>query len=310
MKTQPNLKIGKYYINDSQYNAQTEDDLKAEAASLFLDNHEVEDAFLELHGEDYDLEDANVLNDFCLYNSYFDDYLDQVKENYNCIEIEDDNDLQSILVDGKSLFELNEIAIRKVLDMLELEYREFEIEIQISDLDSESYPAFVFPNGDDSLVSFPYGKAELLTLKELQDVLNEVNSNSDTLNVVKHKLDLNNTDVKLLMMNFKDADSRFDTSEFYIERNDIERYKNKELNITEIKIYDTSFNNVSHTYRTLNPADDVNELTLHNVIVRDYINSSSNKLTQDKMQSIVDRHSPTPVDEPKQDKKKTVGHKI
>lgn len=309
MNTQPNLKIGKYYINDSQYNAQTEDDLKAEAASLFLDNHEVEDAFLELHGEDYDLEDANVLNDFCVYNSYFDNYLDQVKEQYNCIEVKEDSDLKSIFVDAESLFELNEIDIKKVLDMLELEYREFVIEIPISDLDYESYPAFLFPNGDDSLVSFPYQQDELLTLKEFQDVLNEVSPNSDTLNVVKHKLDLNNTDVKLLMMNFKDADSRFDTSEFYIEKNDIERYKNNELNITEIKIYDTSFNSVSHSYTTLNPTDDVNELTLHNVIVRDYINSSSNKLTADKMQSLVDRHSPT-TNEPKQDVRKSLRNKM
>ncbi|CSC96262.1 Uncharacterised protein [Vibrio cholerae] len=219
----------------------------------------------------------------------------EFKKQCDVLNIEKPNDLSTITLNGKPLINFNEKDFKYIDVYFDISYSYYSVNVENSDI--EHIDLYKLENGEGELhfVSFvDYDRTgETLTTNELFEYLNENCPERDELNYLNHSLNLQSNDVKLLMISHKDSDIRLDSNFFLIDKEDFEEYINDSRRLEDVSVYDEKLNEIRNN-------SDVADL--HNTIVLDYQKTQENKLTVDKMQSIVDKHS-TSDDKPKSKRK-------
>lgn len=194
------------------------------------------------------------------------------------------NDLSTITLNDKALIHFDENDFKDLYTYFDISYTHYSICVEMSDIDHIDLYKIENDDGEIQFVSFvDYERTgETLTTNELFEYLNENCPVRDELNYVNHSLNPQSNDVKLLMISHKDSDNRLDSNFFLIDKEEYEQYKSGSRRLENVSVYDDKLE------RIWNQGDIAD---LHNTIVLDYHKTQENKLTVDKMQSIIEKHS-------------------
>ncbi|EHZ2727074.1 hypothetical protein L7E35_004670 [Vibrio parahaemolyticus] len=295
-----NIENGKKYYNFTNNLIDSEKSLVIAAESLYTQNKELSNEFLEKHstfdedGEcnfDYDMEQEEVWQDFKHMHQIWDE-IDRIKENSFYLNVKDENDLSEVFFNNKPLIKLSDRDFADLELCFDVKRSFYELYIENADIDYATIYTIELGNGEVNAILFEDHNetGQIYTINELLDYLNENYPERDELNFINYTLNPQSNDVRLLKMNHKDSDNRIDSGFFLIDKEQYDLFKNGSRRLEDVSVYDDKLEKIKNNSEV---AD------LHNTIVLDYQNTHENKLTQDKMQSLVDRHSPTP-NEPKQ----------
>ncbi|HCE4999483.1 TPA: hypothetical protein NGW16_004219 [Vibrio parahaemolyticus] len=305
-----NLKIGKRYCYGFDNILESEKDFVFYAKELYCESNDLDENFLKKHctfdsdGEcnfDYDMNKDEVWKDFRDMHQIINE-IEKIKNNSFVLEIKNENDLSEIYYNNKCLTEMNVNDFNYLQMYFDVRHNRYDIYIENSDIDSATVYTIMLNNGEVNAILFEEENdtGTIYKINDLIDYLNENHPERDELNFISHSLNPQSNDVKLLMMNLKDSDNRVDSNNFLIGKEAYEQFVDGSRRLEDVSVYDEKLNEIRNN-------SDVADL--HNTIVLDYQKTQENKLTQDKMQSLVDRHSPT-TNEPKQDVRKSLRNKM
>ncbi|HCE4999486.1 TPA: hypothetical protein NGW16_004222 [Vibrio parahaemolyticus] len=134
----------------------------------------------------------------------------------------------------------------------------------IINFDEMRYECLIFKqNKEVKVIVYQDNKelSDITTIDDLITYLDEHYPTRNAFNLVKHTLNHDSNDVKLLMMNYKDSDRRLDSECFYIDYIEFNEYLNQKRDIEDVSVFDSTLNTIRHN-------DDI--VDLHNTIILNF----------------------------------------
>lgn len=134
----------------------------------------------------------------------------------------------------------------------------------IINFDEMRYEFLIFIlNKDVNIIAYQNDN-ELLDISTIDDLisyLDEHHPSRNAFNLVKHTLNRESDDVKLLMMLLKDSDYRLDSEYYYIDKIELEEFLNEKRDIEDVSVFDSTLNTIRHN-------DDI--VDLHNTLILNF----------------------------------------
>lgn len=148
-------------------------------------------------------------------------------------------------------------------------FRDFhEMSCVIINFGQMRYEFLIFKlNNEPMIIVYQNNKelSDITTIDDLISYLDEHYPKRNAFNLVKHTLNRESDDVKLLMMLLKDSDDRLDSEYYYIDKIELEEFLNKKINIEDVSVFDMSLNEIKYNFDLFD---------LQNIVVSDHVESS------------------------------------
>ncbi|CSC96286.1 Uncharacterised protein [Vibrio cholerae] len=295
-----NIKKGKIYLTENDDLIENEEQMIFIVENSFSKD-QISKEFLKKHSSfdkdgqykyDYKMDKDEVWQDFRDMHNLT-DRIDKIIKGSDILDVRNENDLSQIFYNDKPMNEIKPVDFI-LLDLgFGIKHFYTRFPIRNADVDEATIYTIKLGNGNVNAIMFEgdnyYG--EIYEIEDLLDYLNKNYPDRDGFNYLKHTLNKETNDYKLLMMNHKDSDTRLDSTYFLIDKEEYEEYENGSRCLEDISVYDDNFTNIC----ILSDEDDDD---LDKTIILDYEKSKESKLTVDKLKAIVENHSVS-ADKPK-----------